>query len=205
MTIPAQKFLSCVVRTNQIFGEAYIIDVLRESKAQRIIENGADKLSVYGIGAEYSKEQWKRLALQFLQQKLLNRDPQHGSLRLTQAGWAVLRNEEQFQGVLVNSENHIEKPGTDDTTSEESNEYNHEFFEQLRAKRKELADAEHVPPYVIFHDKTLQEMAAQLPQSVETFMQIHGIGAAKVEKYADVFLPIICAHCQEHGLMGENR
>ena len=204
LTIPAQKFLSCVFRTKQIFGEAYIIDVLRGSKAQKVIENGADKLSVYGIGAEYSKEQWKRLALQFVQQELLNRNPQHGSLRLTRKGWAVLRDKEQFWGFPVNSSNHIDEESSN-TTSKEPSEYSHELFEQLRTTRRELADAGDVPPYVIFHDKTLQEMAAQLPQSVETFMQIHGVGAAKVQKYADVFLPIICAYCQEHGLMGENR
>ena len=204
LTIPAQKFLSCVFRTKQIFGEAYIIDVLSGSKAQKVIENGADKLSVYGIGAEYSKEQWKRLALQFVQQELLNRNPQHGSLRLTRKGWAVLRDKEQFWGFPVNSSNHIDEESSN-TTPKEPSEYSHELFEQLRTTRRELADAGDVPPYVIFHDKTLQEMAAQLPQSVETFMQIHGVGTAKVQKYADVFLPIICAYCQEHGLMGENR
>ena len=204
LTIPAQKFLSCVFRTKQIFGEAYIIDVLRGSKAQKVIENGTDKLSVYGIGAEYSKEQWKRLALQFVQQELLNRNPQHGSLRLTRKGWAVLRDKEQFWGFPVNSSNHTDEESSN-TTPKEPSEYSHELFEQLRTTRRELADAGDVPPYVIFHDKTLQEMAAQLPQSVETFMQIHGVGAAKVQKYADVFLPIICAYCQEHGLMGENR
>ncbi len=92
-----------------------------------------------------------------------------------------------------------------DATIEESNGYNDELFEQLRATRKELADAEDVPPYVIFHDRTLREMAVQLPQSVETFMQLSGVGTVKVEKYADVFLPIICAYCQGHGLMDENR
>ncbi len=200
LTIPAQKFLSCVVRTNQIFGEAYIIDVLRGSKAQKVVKNGADKLSVYGIGTEYSREQWKRLALQFLQHGLLDRDPEHGSLRLTQRGWAVLRSKEQFQGVLANSVNHMaEEPNTYDKISEESNEYSHELFEQLRTTRRELADAEHVPSYVVFQDRSLREMAAQLPQSVEAFVQIHGVGPAKVEKYADVFLPIICAYCQEHG------
>ena len=204
LTIPAQKFLSCVFRTKQIFGEAYIIDVLSGSKAQKVIENGADKLSVYGIGAEYSKEQWKRLALQFVQQELLNRNPQHGSLRLTRKGWAVLRDKEQFWGFPVNSSNHIDEESSN-TTPKEPSEYSHELFEQLRTTRRELADAGDVPPYVIFHDKTLKEMAAQLPQSVETFMQIHGVGTAKVQKYADVFLPIICAYCQEHGLMGENR
>ena len=204
LTIPAQKFLSCVVRTKQIFGEAYIIDVLRGSKAQKVIENGADKLSVYGIGTEYSKEQWKRLALQYVQQELLNRDPQHGSLRLTRKGWTVLRDKEQFWGFPVNTSNHIEEESSD-TVPDEPSEYSHELFEQLRTTRRELADAGDVPPYVIFHDRTLQEMAAQLPQSVEAFMQIPGVGTVKVEKYADVFLPIICTYCQEHGLMGESR
>ena len=206
LTIPAQKFLSCVTRTRQIFGESYIIDVLRGSKAKKIIENGADQLSVYGIGKEHSKEQWKRLALQLLQHGLLNRDSQHGSLRLTRRGWAVLRSKEQFQGVPVNPADEIaEAPNTHDVTTEESNEYSHELFEQLRATRRELSEAENVPSYVVFHDKTLQEMAAQLPQSVDTFTQIPGVGTAKVQKYADVFLPIICTYCQEHGLMAENR
>ena len=206
LTVPAQKFLSCVVRTDQIFGEAYIIDVLRRSKAQRVIKNGADKLSVYGIGTEYSKEQWKRLALQFLQHGLLNRDLQHGSLRLTKRGWRVLRSTKQFQGVPVNSANRMpEEPNTYDTTSEESNEYSHELFEQLRAARRELSEAEHVPPFVIFHDRTLREMATQLPQSVKGFGQVPGVGPVKVEKYADVFLPVIRAYCQKHGLMDENR
>ena len=203
LTIPAQKFLSCVVRTKQIFGEAYIIDVLRGSKAQKVIENRADKLSVYDIGKDYSKEQWKRLALQFLQHGLVNRDPQHGSLRLTKKGWALLRDREQFCGFPVNSaELMTEEPS--DATIEESNGYNDELFEQLRVTRRELADTEHVPPYVVFHDRALRQMAAQLPQSVEAFIQIPGIGAAKVKKYADVFLPIICAYCEENGLMDGN-
>ena len=204
LTIPAQKFLSCVFRTKQIFGEAYIIDVLRGSKAQKVIKNGTDKLSVYGIGTEYSKEQWKRLALQFLQHGLLNRDPQHGSLRLTQRGWTMLRDKEQFWGFPVNSSNHVNEESSD-TTPKEASEYNHELFEQLRTIRRELADAEHVPPYVVFHDRALRQMAAQLPQSVEEFIQIPGIGTAKVKKYADVFLPIIHSYCQEYGLINENR
>ena len=206
LTIPAQKFLSCVVRTRQLFGEAYIIDVLRGSKAQRIIKNGADQLSVYGIGKEYSKAQWKRLALQFVQHRLVNRDSQHGGLRLMRRGWAVLKSEERFQGLSVTSANQIaEAPNIYDAIAEESNEYSHELFEQLCAMRRELSEAENVSSYVVFHDKTLQEMAAQLPQSVETFMQIHGVGTAKVKRYADVFLPVIRAYCQEHGLMDESR
>ena len=204
LTIPAQKFLSCVVRTKQIFGEAYIIDVLRGSKAQKVIENGADKLSVYSIGTEYSKEQWKRLALQFLQQELLSRDPQHGSLRLTRRGWAVLRDNEQFWGFPVDLPDHIDEE-LSDTPSEESNGYNDELFEQLRAMRRELAEAEQVPVYIVFQNKTLQEMATQFPQTVESFSQIHGVGSVRTDKYAHIFLPIIRAYCHEHGLMEENR
>ena len=204
LTIPAQKFLSCVFKTGQMFGETYIIDVLRGSKAKKVIENGADKLSVYGIGTEHSKEQWKHLSLQFIQHELLNRDSQHGSLRLTQRGWAVLKSEERFWGFLVNPANNIAgESNTYDSTSEEPNGYN-DLFEQLRAKRNELAAAEKVPAYFIFQDKTLQEMAGQLPQTVEVFGQISGVGPVKIQKYADVFLPITRAYCQEHGLMEEN-
>ena len=83
-----------------------------------------------------------------------------------------------------------------DTISEEPSPYAPELFEQLRGKRKEVADAAEVPPYVVFHDKALQEMATHFPESVEAFAQMHGVGPAKVEKYADLFLPIIRAYCQ---------
>ena len=105
-----------------------LIDVLRGSKARKVIENGADTLSVHGIGMEYSREGWKHLALQFLQHELLNRDSQHGSLRLTRKGWAVLRDKEQFWGFPVDSANHIaEEPN--DGPSKEPSEYNHALFE----------------------------------------------------------------------------
>ena len=90
LTVPAQKFLSCVVRTEELFGEAYIIDILRASKGKKILDNRHDKLSTYGIGMEYSKRQWRYLSHQFLQHKLLARDARHGSLRVTQKGWGVL-------------------------------------------------------------------------------------------------------------------
>ena len=90
LTIPAQKFLSCVLRTEELFGEAYIIDVLRESKRKKILDNRHDKLSTYGIGMEYSKTQWRYLSHQFLQHQLLARDARHGSLRVTEKGWRVV-------------------------------------------------------------------------------------------------------------------
>ena len=92
----------------------------------------------------------------------------------------------------------------DDAIAEESNESSHELFEQLRTKRAELAKEENVLSFVIFSDKTLQDMATRFPQTVDSFRQTFGVGPVKVKKYADVLLPIICAYCQAHGLMDQN-
>ena len=205
LTESARKFLSSVIETKEIFGVEHIINVLLGSKANKVVKNRHHQLSTYGTGREYDKTQWKHLALQFLQHGLLNRDLQYGSLRLTNDGRAVFRGETQFLGFPVNSIDQItEESTTSNVTSEETDSYVHELFEKLRIKRKELAMAEHIPAFVVFHDRTLREMAAQLPQSEEAFGQIPGVGPVKVKKYADVFLPIICDYCQKQGLMDEN-
>ena len=204
LTEPARKFLSCVIETKETFGVDHIINVLLGSKARKVRNNRHDQLSIYGTGREYDKTQWKHLALQFLQHGLLNRDLQHGNLKMKHDGHEVVRGKVQFWGFPVSSADHITEEPIDDALSEESNEYSPELFEQLRTKRTELAKEENMPAYVIFHDKTLQEMATRFPQTVESLRQIHGVGSRKAEKYADAFLPIICAYCQEHGLMDEN-
>ena len=204
LTIPAQKFLSCVVRTKQLFGEAYIIDILRESKQKKILNNRHDKLSTYGIGTEYDKTQWRYLSHQFLQQELLARDPQHGSLCLTQKGWRVLSGGDQFWGFSVASvhsgASEVLTADPTELSSAEPNAHALELFERLRNKRKTAADKEGVRAFRIFSDKTLKEMATHFPRTREAFRQIHGIGPAKIEKYADDFLPIIQAYCEEHGI-----
>ncbi|MXV73946.1 DNA helicase RecQ [Candidatus Poribacteria bacterium] len=190
LTVPAQKFLSCVVRTEELFGEAYIIDILRESKRKKILDNRHDQLSTYGIGMEYSKTQWRYLSHQFLQHKLLERDARHGSLRVTQKGWGVLNGGDRFVGVSVESAHHA--------TSEVLTEYDPELFKLLQTERDKIADAEGVHPNEVFHDKALQAMATYLPTSAESFKVMPSVGPAKTEKYGEVFLPIICAYCQEH-------
>ena len=202
LTIPAQKFLSCVVRTAELFGEAYIIDILRGSQQKKILYNRHDKLSTHGIGIEYSKAQWRYLSFQFLQHALLKRDARHGSLRVTPKGWGVLKNGDPFRGFPIESvaDTASEALNTCDTRSEETDGYTQALFEQLRDKRKSVADREDIPAFVVLHDKTLREMATYFPQTEEAFRQIHGVGPAKVEKYADDFLPIIRAYCEEHGI-----
>ena len=190
LTVPAQKFLSCVLRTEQLFGEAYIIDVLRGSKQKKILDNRHDRLSTYGIGIEYSKTQWRYLSHQFLQHKLLERDARHGSLRVTQKGWGVLNSKDKFLGFSVEA--------VDSLTSEVSVEYASELFELLRAERDKIAEVEGVHPNAVFHDKALQAMATYFPTSEESLRVMPSVGPAKAEKYGEVFLPIIRAYYKEH-------
>ena len=191
LTIPAQKYLSCVLRTGQMFGEAYIIDVLRGSRRKKILDNGHDGLSTYEIGTDYSKSQWRQLSLQFLQHKLLERDAQHGSLRVTQKGWGVLNRGNQFWGSPVTSINRV--------APKASPEYSPELFELLRTERDRIAATEGVLSYEVFHDKALQAMATYFPTSEESFRLMPGVGPTRSEKYADVFLPIICEYFKKHG------
>ena len=198
LTVPAQKFLSCVVRTEELFGEAYIIDILRESKGKKILDNRHDKLSTYGIGMEYSKRQWRYLSHQFLQHKLLARDARHGSLRVTQKGWGVLNGGDQFWGVSVEFVHSV--------TSEVLTEYDPVLFKLLQTERDRIADAEGVDPNAVFHDKALKAMATYFPTSEASFRVMPSVGPAKAEKYGDLFLPIIRDHCEKHGTdLVENR
>ena len=192
LTEPAQKFLSCILRTKELFGETHIIDILRGSKVKKILDNRHDQLSTYSIGTEYSKTQWRYLSHQFLQQKLLARDTQHGSLRVTQKGWSVLNRGDQFWGFSVESAHNA--------TSEMLTAYDQELLELLRTERDRIAEADGVIPHTVLHDKALQAMATYFPTSEEAFKLMPSVGPAKSEKYADIFLPIIRAYCEKNNV-----
>ena len=193
LTEPAQMFLSCVVRTREMFGAVHIIKVLRGSWAKKVLELRHDRLSTYGIGREYSTKQWTAMARQFVQQGLLNRDPYHGSLKLTDKGRAVFK-DQKVLGVAPEEELAPVRARPEDA------EYDQALFALLRAKRKELAEAAGVPPYVIFSDRALADMAAHFPQTDDSFITMYGVGRYKLEKYADHFLPLIRAYCRENDL-----
>ena len=196
MTIPAQDFLSSVSQTNGRFGEAHIINILLGSKSRKVLKNNHALLSTYGIGKEYSKVQWKHLAFQLLQHKLLKRDAQYGSLYLTPKGERVLNGEEEFRGISVGSINSIsENSDAHKAASKKPNINAQKLLEKLQDKSRILAN---VAKKGIFTNRTLKEMATYLPQTKEEFMQIHGVGPIKTERYADIFLPIIRAFCEEH-------
>ncbi len=196
LTIPAQKFLSCVKRVDEMFGTNHIVDILRGSKNKKILSKQHDQLSTYGIGTEISKKQWQFLARQLLRKEYLFRDALYGSLRLNDKAWDLLKSREKFYGQL---DVQLQKQRAD------LQAFNTELFDQLRHQRKNLADAANVPPYVIFSDKSLAEMAQYFPQSKNNFLKIYGVGEVKYKKYGDRFMALIQDFCQANNLQEVKR
>ncbi len=192
ITVAAQKFLSCVKRTGERFGMNHIIDVLRGSKGQRVLNFRHDQLSTYGIGQDFSKRQWQSLGWQLLHQGFMAQDMEFGGLQLTPRAWAVFKGEEHVYGRLAAQEE--EKP-TAGKKRPVDTEYNRELFELLRQKRLEIARELDVPPFVIFADRTLAEMASAYPHTPESLLGIHGVGRVKSEKYGEPFTDIITEYC----------
>ncbi len=185
ITIPAQMFLSCVKRTGELFGAGHVIDVLRGSQSQKVKKFEHETLSTYGIGTMYLAKQWQHLFRQFLQKGLLIQELEHGSLRLTQKAWEVLRGKETVMGRLEERTVRLKAKEEDQGT------YDPVLFEILRKKRKEIADEANLPPYMIFPDRTLKEMATLFPRTKAGLEKIYGIGAVKLEKYGGIFIEII--------------
>jgi ATP-dependent DNA helicase RecQ len=193
LTVPAQKFLSCVHRTGQRFGASHIVDVLRGSNAEKILQNQHNLLSTYNIGGEFTKKQWMTLARQLIQKGLLSQEETYGGLRLTQQAGDVLKGNVPFfallqQPVVV----HSSKSKVQQLAGEQG------LVELLKSKRKQLADAAAVPPYAVFADRSLHEMAHYFPQTQDSLLKIHGVGQAKLDKYGEIFLGIIADYCREH-------
>ena len=194
ITIPTQKFLSCVIRTGERFGAGYVADVLRGSKNKKLLRFGHDTVSTYGIGGELSKKQWMRLSRQMLQMGYLEQAGEYRTLRMTDEGRLVLRERKPVQGTI------LEEAAPAQTSSRQAEmTYDHGLFALLREKRKALADEANVPPYVIFPDRTLVEMSAYFPQSRESLLTMNGVGQAKLERFGGVFLTVIKAYCLEKG------
>lgn len=197
ISVPAQKFLACVKKTREIFGANHIIDVLRGSKSQKVGKFNHQHLSTYGIGKDLSKKQWFLLSRQFIHKGLLVQEQEYGSLKLTPKGYEVLRGKETVMGILRAEEVREPAVSKNKRGKDIPREYDRELFEILRRQRKELADRYNLPPYVIFSDRSLIDIAVKLPRTGESFLEIHGVGAAKLGKYGPIFLHLIDRYCQE--------
>ena len=191
ITIAAQKFLSCIKRTGELFGTNHIIDVLRGSQSQKVLKFKHERLSTYGVGREFSQKQWSHLSRQFLRHGLMDQDVKHGSLKMTQKAYGVFKGVERVWGIIEEEHVVYRKRRVSEL------DYDGVLFEKLRKKRKELADRGNVPPYIVFSDKTLIEMATFFPRTRESLLIIHGVGPVKYKKYGTAFLRIIDRYCRE--------
>ena len=191
----AQKVLSAVIRTNQRFGASHVIAVLRGSKSARVREFGHDRLSVYGIGRDFSTDALKDIAGQLVARGLLSKGGEYPTLSLTPAGLSFLNQRETLS---------LRRPKLPEQPPQVRRalglEYDEVLFEKLRHLRTRLADANGVPTYVIFPNETLQQMAAFLPHSPENLGRIDGVGPAKLAEFAGPFLKVIEGYAKTNGL-----
>jgi ATP-dependent DNA helicase RecQ len=198
-TIFAQKILSAIKRTDEVFGLNYIADVLLGIETDRILSNNHHKLSVFGIGKELKKKQWQMLAHQLIRKGIILRDTEFGSLKLSPSSNEVLFNDQKVFALVKEPEIKTRKI----LRSEES--YDAELFELLRMKRKEIADERGVPPYVVFADSVLIQMAKNYPQNEGDLLRISGVGIRKLENFGSAFLYLIKNYVQKNNvtLMGD--
>ena len=193
-TVAAQKALSCVYRTGQRFGAGHVIDVLLGGETERIRRLGHDRLSTYDIGGELSRDEWRSVFRQLVAMGLLVVDVAgHGGLRLGDGARDVLRGDRE---VRLRKETVRKKTAAAKVRSQAALEDpdDQALFQTLRAKRTELAKAQGVPPYVIFHDSTLAEMARHRPAGLDAFAQLPGVGQSKLTRYGEAFLEVINTH-----------
>ncbi|GBU11593.1 ATP-dependent DNA helicase [Enterobacterales bacterium] len=191
--LDAQKALSVVARVGQRFGLGYVVEVLRGSNNQRIREYGHDKLSVYGIGKDQSNEHWTSVVRQLIHLGMVMQNiAMHSALQLTEAARPVLRGEIPLQLAVPR----IQTLKIKSSASQKSygGNYDRKLFAKLRKLRKTLADDNNVPPYVVFNDTTLLEMAEHLPISPSDLLDITGVGQRKLEKFGRPFMAMIRDH-----------
>jgi ATP-dependent DNA helicase RecQ len=197
-TIDAQKALSAVARTEQRFGVGHVIDVLRGNDTEKVRQWRHEQLSVFGIGTDLSRDEWTSVVRQLIH---------HGYLRQDIAAYSALRIQDSARGVLrgevglafakprakVAVEGKRGKRGRRSVALDAAagSPVDEELFERLRELRRTLAAEQQVPAYVVFGDRSLADMAARKPTTRDEFLDCHGVGAAKLERYADAFLEAI--------------
>jgi len=191
--LDAQKALSVIARVGQRFGLGYVVEVLRGSNNQRIREYGHEKLSVYGIGKEHSNEHWTSVVRQLIHLGLVMQNiAMHSALQLTESARPVLRGEIPLQLAVPRIQTLKIKSSASQKTY--GGNYDRKLFAKLRKLRKSLADDNNVPPYVVFNDTTLLEMAEHLPVSASDLLDITGVGQRKLEKFGRPFMAMIRDH-----------
>ena len=193
-TLEAQMVLSAIVRTDERFGATHITDILTGSRNQKILDFGHDRLKTWGVGKSHNKQYWRRLIDELLAQKVIEKsEGLYPTLFLLPKASKVLRREERIDIVRVLEKKKVHPPTKPDETSCDSL-----LFDLLRSLRKQIADEQGTAPYIVFSDRTLHDMAAQLPRTAEAMLSVSGVGEVKLQRYGGQFLRLIDRFCSDH-------
>jgi ATP-dependent DNA helicase RecQ len=197
-TVEARQFLSCIARLSQRgerYGAAYVIEILRGARTERLLARGHETLSVYGIGKALPAPEWRGLARSLLHQGFLAESHDgYSVLALNAASWQLLRGERPFlvaQAPQAPQTPRNRRPAVGAALTGDGEA----LFERLRGLRKKLADMQGLPPYVIFHDATLREIVERRPQTLQQFAGIRGVGEGKLARYGEQFIAVLREHC----------
>ena len=195
ITAEAQNILSCIKGTGERFGSSVITDVLKGANSEKLRRMGFDRLQVFGLMKEYSKETIKEIAAYLISQDYVAvKGDKYPILVLTQQG----RNQLEDNGQLHIKRLITKEKGKSETSGQEADKT---LFERLRLLRKEFADQHGVPPFVVFSDAALQDMCRKLPTGAEAFLQVSGVGKHKLEKYGHKFIEVISAYLAENNIV----
>ena len=200
----AKKIITAVIRTGQRFGIGYVAQVLRGSKDKRVLGNGHHELGVYGIAMDYSAAEIRDIAALLMDQDLLYKNSdEYPTLGATPSGWDFARGDETLT---------LSRPRRAEEAAPAARrgagvrdappDFDEELFGELRALRARLAAERGMPPYIVFGDVTLRQMAYYFPHSRESLSGIHGVGAMKLEQYGDDFLDAIRAYAERRRMEG---
>jgi len=194
VTTDAQIFMSAMSRTDQRFGITHIIDIVTGAKTKRIRELGHEKIKTYGRGKEKDKKYWRFLVDELLAQKVISQDGgQYPVLKLTEKGSNVLYGKEEITALKRE-----EKKRCPAGKGGEFEAYDEALFKRLRTMRKETADEQQIPPYIIFSDSILHEMCRYYPAELSDMKNISGVGDAKLERYGSSFTKVIKTYLNEN-------
>lgn len=197
-TKAAQMALSCVYRTRQIFGVAHLIDVLLGKNTQKVLQFGHHKLSVFGLGQEYGAQDWRSIFRQLIAMRLIRVEMESfGALKLTNECSPILRGETKLMLRTMAKKSNKETSKTPRNTTQKTNA-NPELLTTLKNVRLKLAKEYSVPPYVIFHDRTLLEICEHKPRQLEDLRGLYGVGEQKLTKYGQPFLEAVQHYFEHH-------
>lgn len=195
-TIAAQKALSCVYRTGQRFGAGHLIDLLLGKETEKALKAGHTQLSVFGVGKEFEKRKWDSVFRQLAAAGYIESDLEgYGTFKLNEKSWAVLKEGQKVwlreDPTPPKRERGTRKSNSAAKSTAAWNNRDSSLFDALRALRSSLAKEQNLPPYVVFHDSALREMASRRPATLNEFAQIPGVGEAKLKRYGAAFLEVL--------------